>query len=103
MRVEWTMMAEFITYLLQNQRKGKSIVSGAIKVKWGCGLERIKVSTTWCWESSRAGGEGAKKDEVVGWHHWLSGHEFEQILGASERQGSLVCCSPWDRKELDTN
>ena len=33
---------------------------------------------------------------MVGWHHRLSGHEFEQTLGDSEGQGSLVCCSPWD-------
>ena len=35
------------------------------------------------------------------WHHWLSGHEFEQILGDSEGQGSLVCCSSWSYKESD--
>ena len=39
-------------------------------------------------------------DEVVGWHHWLNGHEFEQTLGDSEGQGSLVCCSPRGHKEL---
>ena len=37
-------------------------------------------------------------DEMVGWHHWLNGHEFEQALGDSEGQGSLVCCSPWGHK-----
>ena len=37
-----------------------------------------------------------------GWHHWLDGHEFEQTLGDSEGQGSLVCCSPWGGKESDT-
>ena len=45
--------------------------------------------------------KGATKDEMAGWHHWLSGHESEQILGDSEGQGSLVCCSPWGSKELD--
>ena len=45
---------------------------------------------------------GATEDEMVGWHHWLSGHAFEQTLGDSEGQGSLACCSPWARKELDT-
>ena len=45
--------------------------------------------------------KGATKDEVVGWHHWLSGHEFEQTLGDSEGQGSLECCSPCDLKESD--
>ena len=39
---------------------------------------------------------------MVGWHHQLSGQEFEQTLGDGEGQGSLVCCSPWGRKELDT-
>ena len=37
-----------------------------------------------------------------GWHHRLNGHEFEQTLGDSEGQGSLVCCSPWGHKESDT-
>ena len=40
--------------------------------------------------------------EMVRYHHQLSGHEFGQTLGDSERQGSLACCSPWGRKELDT-
>ena len=40
----------------------------------------------------------ATEDEMAGWHHWLNGHEFEQTLGDSEGQGSLVCCSPWGRK-----
>ena len=39
--------------------------------------------------------------KMVGWHHWLDGHEFEQVLGDGEGQGSLVCCSPWGRKESD--
>ena len=38
---------------------------------------------------------------MVGWHHGLNGHEFEQTLGDSEGQGSLACCSPWGHKELD--
>ena len=41
------------------------------------------------------------EDEMIGWHHWLNGHEFEQAPGAGNGQGSLACCSPWDRKELD--
>ena len=40
------------------------------------------------------------EDEMVGWHHWLDGHEFEQIPGDGEGQGSLVCCNPWGCKEL---
>ena len=40
--------------------------------------------------------------EKVGWHHPLNGHEFGQTPRDSEGQGSLVCCSPWGCKELDT-
>ena len=39
---------------------------------------------------------------MVGWHHQLNGHEFEQAAGHSDGQGSLVCCSPRGRKESDT-
>ena len=46
--------------------------------------------------------KGTTEDEMVGWHHWLSGHEFEQTPGDSEEQGSPVCCSPWDHKDSDT-
>ena len=42
------------------------------------------------------------EDEVIGWHHRLNGHEFEQNLGDSEGEGSLVCCSPCGCKESDT-
>ena len=43
--------------------------------------------------------KGMTEDEIVGWHHQLNGHEFEQAPGVSEGQGSLVCCSPWGHKE----
>ena len=38
-------------------------------------------------------------NEIVGWHHQLSGHDFEQVTGDGEGQGSLVCSSQWDCKE----
>ena len=46
--------------------------------------------------------KGMTEDEMVGWHHWLDGHEFEQVLGDGDGQGSLACCSPWGHKETDT-
>jgi len=46
--------------------------------------------------------KGTIGDEMVGWHHWLNGHEFEQALGVGEGQGSLACCSPWGHRESDT-
>ena len=45
--------------------------------------------------------KGATEDEMVGWHHRLNGHEFEQTPENSEGQGSLVCCSPWGCKQSD--
>ena len=46
--------------------------------------------------------KGVTEDEMVGWHHQLNGHEFEQTLEDSEGQGSQACCSSWGRKESDT-
>ena len=42
------------------------------------------------------------EDEMVGWHHRVNGHKFDQTLGDSEEQGSLKYCSPWSCNELDT-
>ena len=50
----------------------------------------------WRWEE-----KGKTEDEMVGWHHQLDGHEFEQAPGDGEGQGSLACCSPWGRRESD--
>ena len=41
------------------------------------------------------------ENEMAGWHHQLNGHKFEQALGVGDGLGSLACCSPWGRKELD--
>ena len=51
----------------------------------------------WGWEEKRT-----TEDEMVGWHHWLSGCEFEWTPGVGGIQGGLVCCSAWGRKESDT-
>ena len=45
--------------------------------------------------------KGTTEDEMVGWHHRLNGHEFEEALGVGDGQGGLACCSPWGRKESD--
>ena len=44
----------------------------------------------WRWEEN-----GMTEDEIVGWDHWLDGHELEHALGVGDGQGSLACCSPW--------
>ena len=56
-------------------------------------FERILIGKDWRQEEKRT-----TEDEMVGWHHRLNGHEFEQNLGVGDRQ----CCSPWGRKESDT-
>ena len=55
-------------------------------------------------EGRRRGQEemGTTEDDMVGWHHQLNGHEFEQAPGTGDGQGSLACCSPWGPKEVDT-
>ena len=46
--------------------------------------------------------KGMTEDEMVEWHHWLDGYEFEQVPGVGDGQGSLACCSSWGHKESDT-
>ena len=41
------------------------------------------------------------EDEIIGWHHRLNGHEFEQATRVGDGQGSLACYSPWGHRELD--
>ena len=43
--------------------------------------------------------QGTTEDEMVGWHHQLNGHEFEQTPRDGEEQGSLACCSPWGHRD----
>ena len=46
--------------------------------------------------------KGTTEGEMVGWHHRVNGHEFEQALRLGDGQGGLACCSPWGHKESDT-
>ena len=59
-------------------------------------LEKILIWKHWRQQ------EGTTEDEMVGWHHWLNGHEFIQAPGVGDGQESLACCSPWGPKEWDT-
>ena len=45
--------------------------------------------------------KGTREDEMVGWHHRLDGHEFEQALGVGYGQGGLACCDSWGHRESD--
>ena len=57
---------------------------------WLIGKDFPDARKDWRWEE-----KGTTEDEMVGWHHRLDVHEFEQALGVGDGQGSLVCCSPW--------
>ena len=61
-----------------------------------------KKKKNWFWKDLEQEEKGATEDEMVGWPHWLNGHEFEQTQGDSEGQGSLTCYSLWGHKESDT-
>ena len=85
--------------------------SGSFLMSW-LSLESSNTLATWCkelihykrprcWERLKAGGEGDNRRWMIGWHHRLNGHEFEQAPGDGERQGNLACCSPWGCKESD--
>ena len=52
------------------------------------------------WKDWRQVEKGTTEDEIVGWHHQLDGHEFEQVPGVGDEQGRLACCTPWGHKEL---
>ena len=104
LRVPWTARSQ------TSQSQGKSTLNTHLK-DWCWSWSSRTLATwckqpihwkrPWCWERSKAKEKRATKDEMVGWHHWLNGHEAEQTLGDSEGQGSLACCSPWVRKESD--
>ena len=64
--------------------------------KWLIGKDP-NAGKDWRWEEKRT-----TEDEMVGWHHRLNGHEFEQAPGVGDEQGGLAWCSPWGHKESDT-
>ena len=83
---------------LKNQWKDWCWSSNTLTTWW----EELTHKRLSCWERLKAKEEGWAENEMVGWHHWLNGHEFEQIPGDSEGQGSLAYWNPWGRKESDT-
>ena len=77
--------------------KAKTLILSLLNVKnWLIGKDP-GAGKDWMQEE-----KGKTEDEMVGWHHWFYGHNFEQALGVGDGRGSLVCCSPWGLKESDT-
>ena len=78
-----------------------------LMLSWGCNTSATSSPKSWligknsdCGKDWAQEEKGMTEDEMVGWHHRLDGHEFEQALGAGDGQGGLACCSPWGHKEL---
>ena len=91
-----------------SQSKRKSTLN--IQWKDWCWSWSSNTLVTWCedpthWKRPYAGEDWGQEEkgaiEMAGWHHRLNGHEFEQIPGESEGQGSLTCCSPWGCNDSD--
>ena len=89
----------FAGYAYHDELMSFSFCSRNITEKLGISLEKDPYSgKDWGQEE-----KGMTEDEMVGWHYWLNGHEFEQTPGDGEGQESLACCSVWGHKELDNS
>ena len=82
------------------QSTGRTDAEAEAPILWPPDTKSQLTTTHWYWGYQE---KGVTEDEVVGWHHLLNGHEFEQAPGDSGRQGSLAFCNSWSHKELDTN
>ena len=96
------------------RRSNQSILK-EISPEYSLGVLMLKLKLLYCGHLIRADSLGKTlmlgkikgrrrrgwEDEMVGWHHWLNEHEFEQTPGDRKGQGSLACCSPWGHKESD--
>ena len=81
---------------------GRTDAEAETPILWPPDVKNWLTGKDWCWEILKAGVEGVTEDEMVGWRHWLDGHEYEQDLWDGEGQGSLACCSAWGCKQLNT-
>ena len=95
-----------------NIQKTKIMASGSM-TSWQIDGETVETVSDFIFLGSKITADGdcnhdmkrcllLGRNEMVGWCHWLDGHEFEQAPGDGEGQGSLVCCSPWGCEESDT-
>ena len=97
LRVPWT-ARRFNQSILKEISPEYSLEGLMLKLKLQYFGELTHRERPWCWERLQAGKKGMTEDEMVGWHHWLNGHEVEPTPGHSEGQGSLSCCCSWSCK-----
>ena len=91
-----------LSKLMNNNSRGSraSIHNPRVAVLWPSDTQSQLIRKDPDARKGRRQEKGTTQDEMVGWHHRLDRHEFEQALGDGEGQGSLACCSPWGLKEL---
>ena len=105
LRACWT-ARKFNHSILHEINPGYSLEGLMLKPKLQYFGHRMR-KTDWIWKDPNAGKDWrweekwSTEDEMVGWHHRLTGHKFEQALGIGDGQGGLVHCGPWDHKESD--
>ena len=99
--------ADDTTFMAKSEEELKSLL---MKVKeesekddLKLNIQKTKIMASDAGKDWRQEEKGMTEDEMVGWHHRLDGHEFEQVSGVGDGQVSLVCCSPWGGKETDLN
>ena len=96
-RHDWTYLAAAAAAAASTDAKAESPILWPPHVKsWLIGKDS-DAGRDWRQEE-----KGTTEDEMVGWHHWLDGHEFEWTLGVGDGQGGLACCDSWGCKESDT-
>ena len=114
----WTMVLEKTLRVLWNARRSNQSILKEISPEWSLEGLMLKLKLQYsghlmqrtdllakdpdAGKDLRQEEKGTTENEMVGWHHWLNGHEFEQASGVGDRQGSLACYSPWGCKESDT-
>ena len=101
LRVSWTVRRSNQS-ILKETKSEYSLEGLMLKLKlqyFGHLMPLTHWERPWCWERLRRQEEkGTTEDEMVGWHHWLNGHVFEQAPGVDDGQGRMACCSPWGAK-----
>ena len=107
LRVPWT-ARKYNQSILKESRAENSLGALMLKLKLQYFGHLIQRTKNWLLGKDPDAGKdwrleekGSTEDEMVGWNHQLNGHEFEQVPGVGDGQGSLACCSPWGHKELD--
>ena len=103
------------SFAQQGDQTSQSLRKSTLNIHWKDWYWSWSSNTLTTWLTNRLNGKdpdagkdwrqeekGTTEDEMVGWHHQLDGHEFEQAPGVDDGQGSLACCSPWGLKESDT-